>query len=77
MRALREYLERTGTTQAAFAKIIGVSQPTIANLVNGVHLASAAVLKRLSQKTGLSVDELLADDKPMTSKSAGVRTHVR
>ena len=62
MQALRSYLHRTHTSQKAFAKRVGVSQPTIANLVNGVHSASADLLKRISRATGLSADELLADD---------------
>lgn len=62
MRALQNYLARTGTTQSAFAKLVDVSQPTIANLVNGVHSASSDLLKRISRVTGLSADELLADE---------------
>lgn len=62
MKALGAYLEKNGITQAAFAEDIGVSQPTIANLVNGVHGASNVLLKRISRKTGLSFDELLAEE---------------
>jgi transcriptional regulator with XRE-family HTH domain len=75
MKALRSYLERTRTTQAAFAKRVGVSQPTIANLVNGVHSASSDLLKRIAQETGLSADELLTDDgAPMPA--VALREHV-
>jgi transcriptional regulator with XRE-family HTH domain len=62
MKALAEYLARTKTTQSAFARRVGVSQPTIWNLVNGEHGASSDLLKRISRETGLSFDELLADE---------------
>lgn len=75
MKALRSYLERTRTTQAAFAKRVGVSQPTIHNLVNGVHSASSDLLKRIVQETGLSADELLTDDGAPES-SVALREHV-
>jgi transcriptional regulator with XRE-family HTH domain len=72
MKALGDYMTRTNTTQLAMAKQVGVSQPTIANLVNGVHSASADLLKRLSIATGLTVDQLLAD-KPLTSANHPAR----
>jgi transcriptional regulator with XRE-family HTH domain len=62
MRALADYLVRTQTTQAAFARKVRVSQPTIWNLINGKHSASVALLRRISRETGLSTDELLADE---------------
>ena len=76
MKALRNYLERTQTTQSAFAERLGVSQPTVANLVNGVHSASAKLLKRIARETGLSVDELLADELTAKPASTIVSDHV-
>jgi transcriptional regulator with XRE-family HTH domain len=61
MKALREYLDRSGITQAAFAKRVGVSQPTVSNWVRGAHSASPATLKRISRATGVPLDALLAD----------------
>jgi transcriptional regulator with XRE-family HTH domain len=61
MQALRSYLDRTNTTQSAFAKRVGVSQATVANWVNGVHSASAEQLRNIAREAGCSVDELLAD----------------
>lgn len=76
MKALGEYLLRTGTTQKAFAPRVGVSQPTLSNLINGVHSASADLLKRISRETGLSVDDLLADDStPMATHGATTGFH--
>lgn len=77
MKALRDYLERTQTTQDAFAREMGVTQATVANWVRGVHSASAATLKRIGQKTGLTVDELLADDMTISSNSKASGAHVR
>lgn len=70
MQALRAYLEKSAITQAAFARLVGVSQPTIANLVNGKHSASVPLLRRLSLVTGLSTDDLLADN------ASSARDHV-
>jgi transcriptional regulator with XRE-family HTH domain len=63
MKALAEYLKRTGLTQTDFAARVGVSQPTVWNLIHGKHSASAEVLMRISRETGLTVDRLLALDK--------------
>jgi transcriptional regulator with XRE-family HTH domain len=62
MRALRLYLESTGTSHAALARRVGVSQPTIWNIANGKHSASTDLLKRICRETGLSADDLLADE---------------
>lgn len=63
MKALRDYLELTDTTQAEFAKRIGVEQPTVSDWVNGEHKPRADMLVRISQITGISIDKLLADAK--------------
>lgn len=60
MKALDSWLKSTGTTQTAFAKSIRVSQPTISDLIHGKHDASVKLLKRISKKTGLTVDQLLS-----------------
>lgn len=61
MEALRTYLQSTGTTQSMLAKRCGVSQPTISDIVNGVHSPSLELLKRLTKVTGLSADKLLSN----------------
>lgn len=79
MKALGEYLVRTGTTQTTLARRVGVSQPTISDLVNGKASASARVLRRISMATGLSVDELLADETgllPCDEDSSDPASHV-
>jgi transcriptional regulator with XRE-family HTH domain len=61
MDALKSYLEITKTTQADLARRCGVSQPTISDIVNGVHSPSMDLLKRLTKVTGLSADKLLSN----------------
>lgn len=60
MKALATYLENTGTSQTEFAKRVGVSQPTISDIIRGVHSPSVDLLKRIAKETRLSVDKLLA-----------------
>lgn len=61
MEALRTYLELTETTQSELARRVGVSQPTISDIINGVHSPSMELLKRLTKVTGLSADKLIAN----------------
>lgn len=70
MKALGMYIEQTGTTQTAFARRVGVKQPTISDLINGRRSASTKLLKRISMATGLSVDKLLADDAALCADEA-------
>jgi len=62
MQALESYLRSTNTTQAEFARRVGVSQPTISDILRGVHSPSVNLLKRIAQETGLSLDQLLAPE---------------
>lgn len=57
---LRNYLKRHRITQAEFARRVGVSQPTICAVMTGKQGPSLKLLKRISQETGLSLDELAA-----------------
>ena len=51
-----------GFTQADMARLIGVSQPYLAQLENGRRVGSVSIYRRLAQQLGLSVDELLPDE---------------
>ena len=62
MQALDSYLKATNTTQAEFARRVGVSQPTISDILRGVHSPSVSLLKRIAHETGLSLDELLTPE---------------
>ena len=72
MKALGEWLTRTDTTQSALARDVGVSQPVVSNLVNGVHSASSDLLKRISSRTGIYIDDLLADQ-PLATANQNAR----
>lgn len=61
MQALKSYLARTNTTQAELARRCAVSQPTISDIIRGVHSPSVELLKRISKVTGLSADKLLSN----------------
>lgn len=63
MQALREYLQTTKTTQQQFADRLGVSQPTVSDWLNGVHMPTTPMLIRISSETGISTDKLLLDSK--------------
>jgi len=60
MKALDSYLKSTKTSQAEFARRVGVSQPTISDLIRGQHSPSVDLLKRIAKKTGLSLDQLVS-----------------
>lgn len=59
MERLAQYLSDTQTSQAELARLIGVSQPTVSDWVNGEKTPTAENLIALSTKTGIPTDELL------------------
>jgi transcriptional regulator with XRE-family HTH domain len=59
MERLRTYLDRNEIAQVEFARRLGVSQPTVWGWVSGDSLPSAEMLKKISNETGLSIDDLL------------------
>ena len=59
MERLKRYLDEEDISQAEFARQMGVSQPTVWEWLNGHSLPSADRLRKLSQLTGISIDELL------------------
>lgn len=59
MESLRDWLASTGTTQAALAKQLGVSQPTVSDWARGDTFPDISNLRQLSAVTGLTFDELL------------------
>lgn len=60
MKALETYLKTTKTSQTEFARRVGVSQPTISDIIRGQHSPSIPLLKRISKETRLSLDKLLS-----------------
>jgi transcriptional regulator with XRE-family HTH domain len=60
MERLRTWLTEADKTQAQFAKEMGVSQPTVSDWLNGRISPTAGKLRKISEHTGLSIDDLLA-----------------
>ena len=54
--------KRRGFTQPDMARLVGVSQPYLAQLENGRRAGSVSIYQRLAQQSRLSVDELLPGD---------------
>ena len=59
MQRLKQYLDDEGLSQADFAALLGVKQPTVWEWINGHSKPTADRLIELSKVTGLSIDELL------------------
>jgi transcriptional regulator with XRE-family HTH domain len=64
MNRLRQYLEQNEITQVEFARRMGVAQPTVSGWLSGTALPSAEMLKAITLKTGLTIDELLDHSTP-------------
>lgn len=62
MKALAAWLKATNTSQKALAELVGVSQPTISDILSGKHSPSVDLLKKIIRVTGLSADELLSEE---------------
>ena len=55
------HLEKNALTQAAFARIIGVSQPTVAEWVNGNKRPAETALRKVAQALDMSPEALLVE----------------
>lgn len=58
---MKQYLASNQISQAQFAKLLDVKQPTVSDYVNGHIVPKAAKLRQISEITGLSIDKLLAN----------------
>ena len=66
MRAIEQEIHRKKLTQAVIAKLLGISQPRISNLLRGkIHLFTIdfliVVLMHLDKPVRLIIDDRLAD----------------
>lgn len=60
MDRLKQYLDDEKMSQAEFARMFGVKQPTVWEWLNGHSSPTAENLQKLSRMTGISIDELLS-----------------
>lgn len=70
MERLREYMTERKLTQGELATLLGVSQPTVSDWISGKMKPSADRLIEISERTGLTVDELLKRRKSEKRKRA-------
>lgn len=61
---IKELIEKNNVSQAALAEIAGVSQAFISRVLKGYKTPSIAVLKRIADHFGVSLDELVSENKP-------------
>lgn len=57
---IKEYMTERGITQVELAKAAGVSEAFISYVVENKKMPSVPVLKRIAQKLGVLMDELVA-----------------
>jgi transcriptional regulator with XRE-family HTH domain len=57
-KVINEYLAKRGITQTQLAEEIGLDKGHFSRILSGERAATLAVLKKLAQKTGKSLDEL-------------------
>lgn len=61
MNSLRDYMKNNGLTQAEMARLLGVTQPTVWEWLNGKSFPSSRMLRAIAEKTGISADDLLKE----------------
>lgn len=73
MKRLRRWLEDSATTQLGLARVLGVSQPTVSDWINGKVSPTVESLRAIAAHTGLSIDELLDNQKPRRQQQERAR----
>jgi transcriptional regulator with XRE-family HTH domain len=61
MKALLDYKSAKKLTQAQLAKVIGVPQGQISGWLNKKRVPGGTSLKRISERTGITLDKLTRD----------------
>lgn len=56
---LKELMEKNNTTQTELAEVAGVSQAFMSYVMKGYKVPSVAVLKRIADYFGVSLDDLV------------------
>ena len=63
---LQKYREEKGISQLKLAKLTGVSQGTISLIESGKRVPTVFIAKKLAVVLGVTVDEMIVDDKKTT-----------
>lgn len=56
-----------GLSQKQLADMVGITQPTYSNIENGKRNPTIKTLKRIAKALGCSIDDLIEDEKEVTS----------
>ena len=68
MTKLAEFFERSGAPkQVAFAKELGISEGYLSRLISGQSQPSLPLAVRISNRTGVPIEQLLAEPRTETS----------
>lgn len=59
---IAKYRKRAGLTQAGLSVLLGVSQASVAQWERGTREPSVAMLKRIAQVLGVTVDALISEE---------------
>jgi len=62
-RTLRDYLDATGTSQKELAKVLGISEPHICNILRGRANASAILALRISRTCRVPIETLIESER--------------
>lgn len=74
MRALEEYVERAGINQSQAARLFGVTQPRVSDLLRGkINLFGLDALVNMAAAAGLRVEICLSEGKRTKRRSARLR----
>ncbi len=74
MVAVSDYIEREGLSQAQAAKLFGVTQPRVSDLIRGkINLFSIDMLVNMASAAGLRIDMKIARNGAGASSRAGRR----
>lgn len=67
---IKDILQEKGLTSVAFSKMLGVSEVTISNLINGKTMPSLNTLEHAAELLHVPMWQLFADPSDVSTKNA-------
>lgn len=67
---IKDILQEKGLTSVAFSKMLGVSEVTISNLINGKTMPSLNTLEHAAKLLGVPMWQLFADPSEILTKDS-------